>query len=506
MLSKNKKILKLLKHYKQISLLGKVSAVLGWDLNVNLPPKASVGRSQQAAYLAELGTKLWKNEEFKKGIEEFKVNDPQLTPEEKAIIRNLQHGLKFYTKIPEALIVEREKVTSQAFMAWQKAKIENKYTDFAPFLKKIVELSQRMAKHLEYQQNPYDALLDLFEPGLTAADCKKMFNATKPSLTQLIQRVQKSKGYNPVNPLAEGKIQYSIPDQKKLAHFIMQRMGYDMQAGRLDISAHPFTTTLADRNDIRITTNFKENDFREAFTATVHETGHGLYEQNVNPDYDDSPLSGGVSLGIHEAMSRFYENQIGKHPQFLEFMTPLFQAFFPEQLQETTPEVITKLFNTVKPSFIRIEADEVTYSLHIVLRFEMEDDLINGRIKVEDAPEVWNEKMKKYFGIAPKTDTEGVLQDVHWSYGSIGYFPAYALGNLYGSQLFAKMKKEISVDEELRHGNLGVITSWLKENVYKHGSMLWPKEVIKNATKKDLDSQYFIDYLEEKYSKIYKLK
>lgn len=500
---RNPIIKELLRHYREISQLGQIKSILDWDLNVNLPQKASEGRSQQSSYLANLMTKLWLNEDFRKNIQKAELAE-NLTPEEAAIVRNLTIAGKYYFTVPREIIVQKEEISSKAFMAWKEAKEKNDFKIFLPFLKELLRIDQIVAEHLTYEKNPYDALLDQFEPFLTAQKAKKAFDTIKPELIALTKAIQKSKEYSAESRYIDGVKTYPTEQQKQLALFIMRKMGFDFQAGRLDVSPHPFTTTL-DRYDIRLTTMYKHDDFKDSYTSTMHETGHALYEQGIKPEYSGTPLEGGVSFGIHEAMSRFWENMVGKHSEFLSFMTPLFQSFYPEHLGEITTKELARTINLVKPSFIRIEADEVTYSLHIILRFELENELFNGKLQPEDAPEAWRDRSQKYFGVEARTDRDGVLQDVHWSYGAFGYFPSYALGNLYGAQLLHKMKQEIRFDHELRNGNLLPVKGWLDQNIHRHGSLYFPDELMKTVTGESLNPNYFIEYLKEKYTKLYDL-
>lgn len=500
----NPHVKQLLEHYKEIAMLVKIKCILEWDLNVNLPSNAAQERGAQTAYLAEKITNLWYDPAFKTALEKVQKETDQLNLEEKAIVRNLSYSSKYYYNVPKELIMQKEKISSEAFPVWNKARENNDYKSFFPYLKEIFELSQMEAKHLGYKNNPYDALLDLYEPGNTAAFCEKTFSTLKKDLVNLLEKIKKSKNYSEKNELINGDFYYSKMGQKRLSHFLMKRMGFDFASGRLDESPHPFTQGL-NRHDIRATTHYKEKDFIEAITSTIHETGHALYELGVDEEYTDTPLEYGVSLGIHEALSRFWENMIGKNPAFLHFLTPLLQTTYPKQLGALSEEAFVRLFNQVKPSLIRIQADEVTYSLHIILRFEMENELMNGKIAIEDAADAWRAKSKELFGIEPQTDSEGIMQDVHWTYGAIGYFPAYALGNLYGAQFLATMKKEVDVDKELYQGNLLPIKGWLDINLHKHGSLYLPDELVKKVTGKALDPKHFINYLMEKYSKIYSL-
>lgn len=500
----NPKLKKLVEKYQEISLLGKIEATLDWDLNVNLPPKGSDGRSRQSALLAEIVTKRWLDPEFRKLFEQIQDQSSSLTDTDKAVFRNIAHDAHYYFNVPIEIIVEKVKTTSQAFMVWQQARKQNSFVDFQPYLEKIVHLNQIEASHLGFINNPYDALLDLYEPGLTVQNCQKIFKEIQPPLTKLLKKIKPTEADKKAAALFDGSNNYPSSDQKQLALYALKRMGYDLQAGRMDVSAHPFTTTL-DRYDVRVTTRYNENDFRDSFTSAIHEGGHALYEQGINQDFENTPLDGGVSLGVHESQSRFWENQVGRSSEFIEYLTPLFQAFYPEQLALIGSETLTAAFNQVKPGFIRVEADEVSYNLHIILRFELENALINGKLKVKDAPEMWRTTMKKFFGIVPDTDREGILQDVHWSYGSFGYFPTYSLGNLYAAQITATMKKELNFSELLQKGELGTILSWLRDNVHQYGSLYWSDELIKKVTGEPLNSKYFIDYIQEKYSKIYGL-
>lgn len=508
---KNKSIQKILEKYKEISLLNRTNALLDWDLKVNLPPKGGEFRSQQIAYLTKLTTEKWLDEEFKSLL--GKVGQEKLGEEEKGIVRNLEHAGKFYLRVPKEVIVEFAETTSKAFLAWQDAKIKNNFPGFKPHLKKVIELNQKIAWHMGYKQNlassagndnPYNALLDIYEPGLTAKEVEGVFKVLRPELTKILKKITSSKNFFKESGLIEGEHNYPIDDQKQLSLFVLREMNYDLAAGRMDVSSHPFTETLGGQ-DVRITNRYKVNDFTESLMVAMHEGGHALYEQGVKGDYELTPLEGGVSLGIHESQSRFWENQIGRSFEFITFLTPIFHAFYPEQLSQVGSGTLFSLFNRVRPSLIRTEADEVTYNLHIALRFELENDLINNKIKVDDLPEIWRAKMKDYLGVKPETDREGVLQDVHWSHGSFGYFPTYTLGNLYAAQFTAEMQKELNLEELSKRGELRTILSWLKENIHRYGSLYWPKELVKKVTGKALDPKLFLTYIKNKYKKIYKI-
>lgn len=500
----NKIIKKLCEGYQEIALLGKIGGILGWDLNVNLPSQAAAFRAEESAYITEKITQKWLSTDFRSLLEKAQ-SEKNLSPEEEAIVRNLTVGSHYYYKVPTDVIIKKEKVTSEAFLVWKQAREENNFKKFEPFLTKIVELDREIAGYLGYKKNPYDALLNLYEPELTAQECERLFGGVKKELVPLIKKISNSNKGSNNSPFTSSPMQFPISDQEKMLKFLVTKMGFDLSRGRIDVSPHPFTIELG-QHDTRLTVAYHESDFHMSVTSAMHEAGHGIYEQGVSPSYANTPLGGGVSLGIHEALSRFWENMVGKHPAFLRSVFPLFQAFYPVQLANVSQEEFVHSFNTVAPSHIRINADEVTYSLHIILRFEMENEIINGALVIKDAPEAWREKAKSLLGIAPEKDSDGILQDVHWTYGNFGYFPAYALGNLYGAQFLHTMKKSVNFDQELESGNLLPIKQWLDQNIHTHGSLYFPSELVKHVTGKELDYTYFTDYLKQKYSTLYSIK
>ena len=498
----NKTLLKLLSLYKELSLLGNISALLGWDMEVNLPSGASGERAIQTAYMSKLITEKWEDKAWRRLLRKAFDEKDGMNEGEQAIVRNLERSAKFYLKVPKKLIVEMSRVTSQAVMIWQKARKENKFTDFLPSLKTIIELNIRFADHLGYNKNPYDALLDQYEPGLTTAFCINLFASLGPQLSQIVKAIQSSKAYKQMKTSILESREYPETDQKQIALLVLKKMGYDFSTGRMDSATHPFETQLG-RSDIRITNRYKLHNFLESLYGAMHEGGHALYEQGINKTYAGTPLEGGVSLGIHESQSRFWENQIGRNEHFIKWLHPELLKFYPEQMANVDRDTLLRLTNHVHPSLIRTEADEVTYNLHILLRFELENDLINKKLAVADLPEAWREKTKKYLGVVSDTDSDGVLQDIHWAHGTFGYFPTYTLGNLYSAQITHAMKKEIDINKAIEEEKLGIILSWLRTNIHQHGSRWWPAELIKKVSGQPLTSKYFISYLKVKYSKIY---
>jgi carboxypeptidase Taq len=469
----------LLAKYKEIALLGKIHSLMGWDTEVNMPPKGAASRGEQSALLTSISVDKWLDPEFKKLLNKA-FSKKNLSLKEKAIVRNLKRASNIYYKIPKELLVKESKLTSKAFVTWAKSREENDFKSFAPYLEELLKISREVAEHLGYKDNPYDALLDLYEPGLTAKFCEDLFNRLTPELSHLSLELK--------SPKKPKLLRLPIESQKELAIFVLNQMGYDFSAGRMDVAPHPFETTLG-RFDVRITNRYSDSSL-EGLTGAMHEGGHALYEQGVNEKFEYTPLDHGVSLGIHESQSRFWENIIGRSSEFAKYIAPKYKL---------TQKDLYNLLNQVKPGMIRVDADEVTYNLHVALRFEIENDLINGKIKVQDLPEIWNSKMKKYLGITPKNNSEGLLQDVHWSHNSFGYFPTYTLGNLYSAQWRFYMQKELNIKKLVEKGDFKPILDWLRRNIHQYGSLYYPGELVKKVTGENLNPRYFLDYIKEKY-------
>lgn len=497
------KLKKILEKYRGIYILGEIPALLGWDQNTYMPPAAAENRALQLTAMEEIITNKWNDSELKSLIDG--IDDSKLSEIEKALVRNIRRSTKYYFRVPKKVILKAAETYSKAFSVWHGAKEKNNFMAFVPYLTEIVALKKEIAGYLDPKKNPYDALLDLYEPGLTSAECEKVFSYLQPKITALLKKIMASKEYKQPNPFITTPRHFAEPKQRELAAFILKRMTFTSNETRLDVSPHPFTTGLG-RHDVRITTKYHADDVRSAFAATIHEAGHGLYELGVNTDYDYSPFANGVSLGIHESQSRFWENQVGRSPQFNHYMHPIFETLFPKEFEGTTEQNFLKYINYVKPGFIRIESDEVTYNLHIILRYEIESALINGKIQAKDVPAVWRETMKKYLGIVPPTDREGCLQDVHWSYGDMGYFPTYCLGTLFAAQFTETMKKDLNLNELIGSGDLSPVREWLRKKIHTYGSRYMPAEIIKKVTGEALNPKYFVDYLEKKYTTIYKLR
>lgn len=480
--------------YKEISLLEKVRALLDWDMNVNLPKNGSQGRGEQSSLIAQLVTERWLDKKFVAQLTNIDIS--ALSAEEKAIVQSAKRLGKYYLRVPRELILKKASMTTNAFMIWAEAKKNNNFADFVSLLTSLVSIDKEIASYLSDGGDPYDALLDLYEPGLSGKTCKQVICSLQPTLSTFLEKIISSSVYKNKKPVTGV---FTIEKQHELVHLMLKKMSYDLSSGCLHTSSHPFTTTL-DRHDVRITTRYNEHDYREALTSTIHEAGHALYELGVDERYSYTPLEGGVSMAIHESQSRFWENQVGRNPAYLLHLLPFVKDILGYTIDHKS---FVLQLNDVKRSFIRTEADELTYPLHIMLRFEIESELINEGASVRDLPQMWNEKMKKYLGVIPPNDREGVLQDVHWAYGAFGYFPSYALGNIYAAQFAFAMKKELNFDGLLQTGDTQPILDWLRVHIHRYGGRYLPEELIKKVTGSPLTSSHYLEYLKDKYSKIY---
>jgi carboxypeptidase Taq len=494
------KISSLKEYLKKIEYLKSASSVLHWDMRVGIPKKGIPYRSEVLGYLSGELYKLQTSDTIKEYIEYFS-NIEGLDKVTSSMIEKIKKDYDATRKIPEDRYKEYVMLTSEAESVWEVAKVKSDFEMFKPYLQKIVDMQKEFINYWGYEGNKYNTLLDQYEPSITVEKLDVVFGELRDAIVSLLKKI-KENGKAPNTEFLKGT--YSKESQEKLGKHIAAKLGFDFEAGRLDESMHPFTVDLSNK-DVRITTHYYENDFTSALFSIIHEVGHAIYEQNIPDELRGTTLATGVSMGIHESQSRFYENILGRSKEFWKHFYGDIVKTYP-QFESVSVEDFYRAINEVNPSLIRIEADELTYSLHIIIRYECEKMLINDEIKVEDLPKVWNDKYKEYLGIKPSKDGEGVLQDVHWSGGMFGYFPSYALGNLYGAQFASKMEKDIpDLKERIEKGEFEVIKEWLKKNIHKHGSVYKPSELIIMATGEELTAKYFIDYLNKKYSEIYNL-
>ncbi|MFT4412610.1 carboxypeptidase M32 [Fredinandcohnia humi] len=488
----------------KISHLNSMLALAGWDQKVMAPKK---GRSIFANAIGTLSTEVFKltvSKEMGELLATLTSEEvySQLDDVTKASVRERNNFYEQSKSIPSELYNEYMVLTSNANDAWEEARESNNFDVYLPYLERIVEIKKQFAEYYGYEGHPYNALLNEYEPGLTVEKLDPLFAELRKSSIDLLQRINASTS-KPNGEIFDKR--YDVEKQKEFNKFLLPRIGFDMNAGRLDETVHPFAQSV-NTGDVRLTTRYLEDNVRSAIFGTIHEAGHGIYEQNVNPELEGTAICSGASFGIHESQSRFLENMVGRSEEFWKCFYQELQERFPEQLGGTSLDEFYRAINIVEPSFIRVEADELTYNLHIMLRYEIEKGLIGGEIEVKDLPKVWNTKMEEYLGIVPPTDTLGVLQDVHWSFGGLGYFPSYSLGNLYAAQILNTITKEIpTFYQHIEKGEFDVIQSWLKEKIHTHGVLYTPDELIVKVTGESLNAQYLVNYLEDKYSKVYKL-
>lgn len=494
-------------HSKKIRLLESISGLLEWDQETHMPPAAASIRSEQIELIASLIHKERTGKRFVSHLGKLihlktgEIRAIDLNAMQKSALREWRRDYLKASALPNAFVKEFAKISCESMTVWAKARKENSFKLFAPYLEKIVSLCRKKADYLGYSDHPYDALMDNFEPGMTCKTVEPIFHELAQKIKNLLQKIATKSQVD--DHFLHGK--FAEEKQLYLAKQVLELMGYDLRKGRLDISAHPFSMSLHP-SDSRITTRIHRSSLFDCISIALHEGGHSLYEMGLLPEYYGSPLCEAVSLGIHESQSRFWETHIGQSKPFWKYFLPLLKETFPKKLEKVTLDAFYKGINKVQPTFIRVESDEVTYSLHVILRFELEKRLIEGSLRVSEIPEAWNEKMEDYLGIRPKTDSEGCLQDIHWSMGSFGYFPTYALGNLYAARLFESFSKaHPEWEKRVAEGELLFIKEWLGEMVHKHGRTYTALELLKRIDGKKLSCESYISYLHEKYKSIYKL-
>jgi len=476
-------------------------ALLGWDQQTYMPEHGAATRGDQMATLERIAHEMFTTPAMGQLFEQSAVElaSADDASDDASLVRVAKRDYDLKTRVPASLIAELAHTTSLAHTDWIKARAENNYALFAPWLEKIIALKRQEADHIGYAENRYDALLNQYEYGTSTAEVTAIFDALKKDVVPLVTRIVEQKERANDSVLRRF---YDVKKQNDFSARVAHDFGYDFQRGRQDVAVHPFCEGMS-RDDVRITTRFDPRFLQVALFGVLHETGHALYEQGVGADLPHY-LASGTSLGVHESQSRLWENVVGRSRGFWKHYFPQIQDVFPESLSDVDVETFYRAVNTSAPSFIRVEADEVTYSLHIMLRFEMEQELLSGTLGVADAPAAWNEKFKSYLGITPPTDTLGILQDVHWSIGLVGYFPTYALGSMLAAQLYEKAAHDVpSIPADIEHGQFASLLGWLRTNIHAHGRKFTPKELVQRALGEPLNARPYVQYLTSKYGDIY---
>ena len=489
----------LLDRVQRWNAVGSASGVLGWDQQVMMPEGGTPARSKQLSALSSVHHDMVTADETGELLDE--LDDADLTDEQAAVVREVRREYERADAVPVELVEEISETGSEALQAWEEAKAEDDFDEFAPYLEKHVELKREYAEHIDPDRDPYEVLFEEFEPCLSMERAESILAELREALVPMIEDIRESDV-----ELAVDTFEGTFPEdeQEALSRDALELVGYDFDRGRLDVSSHPFTS--GNQFDCRVTTRFDESDPLGAIGSTIHEYGHAQYVLGLPREEWGTPLGDDRDLSVHESQSRLWENHVGRSEAFWERFLPIFQEHFP-QTEEATVRDAYEAFNQVyEDNLIRVEADELTYHLHIVVRFEIERDLVRGDLAVEDVPEVWNDKYEEYLGIRPDTDSEGCLQDIHWSHGNFGYFPTYSLGSVMAAQLFAAAEAEIDdLDAKVADGDFGDLQAWLGENVHRHGSRYETNELVERATGEALSADAFTDYVEAKYGELYDL-
>lgn len=481
-------------------LLAACMSLLGWDERTYMPRAGGQLRGEQMALLARLyhdTIAAPRIAELLAQLEQANLNELQ-----SACVREVRRVHDRAVKIPKRLVEELARTTTLAQGAWVEARAKNDFSLFLPHLQTIVRLKREEAQAVGYAQSPYDALLDEYEPGATVAQLEPIFARLAEALVPLIAAIA-SATVRPDRSIIERD--YPVDRQRFFAESAAAAVGFRFDAGRLDVSAHPFCSGLGP-GDCRLTTRYNPRRFNDGFFGVLHEVGHGIYEQNLDPEHFGTPLGEAVSLGIHESQSRLWENQVGRSEPFWQHFLPRAKQTFPEALGEVEPAAFYLAINEVTPSLIRVEADEATYNLHIILRFELEQALLTEQLQAADVPLAWNERFRQLLGLTPPDDARGCLQDIHWSSGGLGYFPTYTLGNLYAAQFMAQAKRDLpELDEAFARGDFAPLREWLTRNIHRHGSRYRPDELCRRVTGQGLDPSVFVSYLRDKFTPLYRL-
>ncbi|MBM7647943.1 carboxypeptidase Taq [Bacillus ectoiniformans] len=491
-----------LEYIKKMQAYKEALHLIFWDLRTGAPKKGSQQRLEVIGVLSEELFQMSVSEEMAAYIATLSAKHQQLAPPIQKLLEETKKEYERSKKIPAREYREYTMLQSQSELIWEEAREKDDFELLRPYLEKIVDFKRKFISYWGYNEHKYNTLLDIYEPGMTVSVADAVFEELKDAILPLVDQIK-----NKSLPFDTGFLHKPFPKEKQreLSVELLRKLEYDFEAGRLDETVHPFAIGL-NPGDVRITTRYDEMDFRTALFGTIHECGHAIYEQNIAEELIGTPLCQGASMGIHESQSLFYENIIARSRAFWKDNYERLQAYSSGQFDGILPEQFYQAINESKPSFIRIEADELTYCLHIIIRYEIEKSLIEGEIEVKDLPELWNKKYESYLGITPDSYTNGVLQDVHWAGGDFGYFPSYAFGYMYAAQFHQAMRKELpNFDLLVEKGDYSPIKQWLTEHIHQFGKMKTPLELIRDATGEELKAQYLIDYLTEKYNNIYQL-
>ena len=484
----------------EIADLNHAAAVLGWDQNTYMPRGAAESRGNQLATLGKIAHEKFTSDRVGKLLDELKDAFPAES-DEAAIVRVTRRDYDKATRVPPEFVVEQAQVTTAAHEGWMRARQQSDFSIFEPHLAKVLDLTKRYIGFFPKADHPYDTLLDDYEPGMKTAEVQAIFAELRKKQVKLLKAIAEKKQVDASFLYKK----YPEAKQKAFGEKVVTAFGFNWDHYRQDKSPHPFTTSFS-INDVRITTRYDEKFFNSAIFGSMHEAGHALYEGGIHPSFERTPLANGASLGVHESQSRMWENLVGRSLSFWEHFYPELQKAFPSQLGDVKLRAFYKGINKVEPSFIRVEADEATYNMHIMLRLEIEIAMVEGSVTLKDLPALWNAKMNEYLGVTPPDDARGVLQDIHWSFGGIGYFSTYSLGNLISAQLWEKINADITdLSAQIRKGKFDALLGWLRANIHVHGRKYEPQDLVQKVTGSRINPAPYLRYLETKFSDIYGL-
>lgn len=486
----------------KLSAYNHAMSLIYYDGATTAPKKTAQNRAHALSILSEETYKITTDEKTVSLLEFLDSHKEELDRKEQRMVYLAYNGMKEMKKIPIEDYVAYQELLVEADDVWHRAKEESNFELFRPVLEQIFEYNKKFAHYCAPEKHPYDYCLDQYEKGLTMEKCDEFFDTLRSRLLPLIRRIGEAGQVD--DSCIHGD--FDEISQEKFALELMKTMGIDLGICGLGTTEHPFTTSIGSHHDVRITTNYQRDNMASSMYSVIHEGGHALYDMNSDDEYAYTYLDGGVSMGIHESQSRFYENILCRSEAFVNYIFPKVCECFPEQMRGYSADDLYRAVNLVTPSLIRTEADEVTYCLHVMIRYELEKRVMSGELEVADLPAEWNRLYYEYLGVEVPCDREGVLQDSHWSGGSVGYFPSYALGSAYGAHFLAKMRETVDVDKCLSEGNFAPINEWNREHIWKYGSLKTPSELLSDVLGEEFDPTYFTDYLEKKYSRIYSLK
>ncbi len=491
-------------HTRETALLGSIFSLLHWDERTLLPPEGASFRAEQITLLASLMHRRRTDPVIAEWLDELSDSPLAADPHSDTgtVVRRLRRTYEKQVKLPQRLVEEIARASVEGQQIWQRARAEDDFASFAPILKKIVELKREQSDAIGFDECRYDALLDDYEPEEKTSNVRRVLGGLRDDLVPVIKRIAESDRRPDLSILQR---HFPGEAQQSFGRAAAEEIGFDFRCGRLDETVHPFCSGLTP-GDTRITTRYDEGFFPSGFFSILHEAGHGMYEQGLRGDMFGLPPGESVSLGIHESQSRMWENQVGRSRAYWDYKFDAARQAFPDALRDVNPDEFFFAINDVRPSLIRVEADEATYNLHILIRFELEQDLIDDRLSVDDLPAAWNDKYESYLGIQPPNDADGVLQDIHWSGASIGYFSTYSLGNLYAAQFFATADKELGgLDAMFRRGDFDPLRKWLNENIHQQGECYSAAELVERVTGEPLSHRFLLDNLMSKLGPLYDL-